>query len=165
MDVPAIIDVEASGFGQGSYPIEVGFILPDLTSFCCLIKPEPDWTHWDPDAENIHGIKRETLFEKGKPAAEVAEILNQYLRNKTVYTDGWGNDHSWLSRLYDQAGKTQKFRLQTLASLLSEKQMAIWKANKLKVTEELSLTRHRASADARILQMTYIRTWTGSQEE
>ena len=26
---PIVIDVEASGFGKGSYPIEVGVVLPD----------------------------------------------------------------------------------------------------------------------------------------
>ena len=26
---PAILDIEASGFGRGSYPIEIGYYLPD----------------------------------------------------------------------------------------------------------------------------------------
>jgi hypothetical protein len=43
---PIIIDVEASGLGHGSYPIEVGFALADGETHCRLIKPEEDWQHW-----------------------------------------------------------------------------------------------------------------------
>lgn len=160
MEVPAIIDIEASGFGSGSYPIEVGFILPDLTTHCCLIRPEPEWTHWDTEAEKIHRISRDLLLQKGKPTGEVADLLNHHLEGKTVYTDAWGNDNSWIARIFEKTGKKQKFRLETLASLLSEEQMRVWESNKNKVTSELSLTRHRASHDARILQMTFIRSWT-----
>lgn len=42
---PAVLDVEASGFGRYSYPIEVGYALPDGRVFCTLIRPEPHWTH------------------------------------------------------------------------------------------------------------------------
>ncbi len=41
IDLPTVIDVEASGFGAGSYPIEVGVAFPDGRSWCCLIRPEP----------------------------------------------------------------------------------------------------------------------------
>ena len=27
--VPAVLDIEASGFGRDSFPVEVGFVLPD----------------------------------------------------------------------------------------------------------------------------------------
>ena len=30
--LPAVLDVEASGFGAGSYPIEVGIAMPDGTT-------------------------------------------------------------------------------------------------------------------------------------
>jgi hypothetical protein len=41
MNVPAILDVEASGFGRGSYPVEVGYVLEDGVSQCMLVRPEP----------------------------------------------------------------------------------------------------------------------------
>ena len=44
---PYIIDVEASGFGNGSYPIEVGVVLNNGEKFCTLIVPAANWTHWD----------------------------------------------------------------------------------------------------------------------
>ena len=55
--LPTILDIEASGFGPGSYPIEVGLVLPDGDAWCSLIRPEPGWLHWDPSAEQVHGTK------------------------------------------------------------------------------------------------------------
>ena len=91
---PAVLDVEASGFGRNSYPIEVGFVLPNGHSFCCLIYPEPEWTHWDPQAETVHHISRTLLLKRGLPAIEVARLLNAQLIGQTVYSDGWANDYS-----------------------------------------------------------------------
>ena len=55
---PTALYVEASGFGRNSYPIEAGFVQPDGDGFCTLIHPEPDWTHWDPQAESDQHIPR-----------------------------------------------------------------------------------------------------------
>ena len=44
-DLASIIDLEASGFGSSSYPIEVGIVLPNGQTYCSLIVPEPDWRH------------------------------------------------------------------------------------------------------------------------
>ena len=67
MPLPVIIDIEASGFGRGSYPIEIGYYTPEGSSYCTLICPEADWVHWDASAESVHGIQRELLLRKGKP--------------------------------------------------------------------------------------------------
>lgn len=53
---PIMLDVEASGFGRGSYPIEIGLAFPDGTSVAYLLRPEPDWVHWDEGAEQVHGL-------------------------------------------------------------------------------------------------------------
>ena len=82
--VPAIIDIEASGFGNGSYPIEVGLALPDGSTHCFIIRPASNWTHWDSSAQAIHGISRETLIESGKPPPEVADSLNRLVAGQKV---------------------------------------------------------------------------------
>ena len=64
---PIIIDVEASGFGGMSYPIEVGVALDDDTKYCSLIFPAPEWQHWDEDAEKVHRIARDILETYGNP--------------------------------------------------------------------------------------------------
>ena len=45
--LPCVIDIEASGVGRRSYPIEVGYVMPDARAVCMLIRPADDWQHWD----------------------------------------------------------------------------------------------------------------------
>lgn len=151
---PAVIDIEASGFGRGSYPIEVGFVLPDGEAWCSLVRPEPGWLHWDPTAEQMHHITQEGLLRHGRPCRDIAELLNRRLRGMTVYTDGWAHDYSWMGRLYEAANLMPSFRLDNLFVLLDEAQLVRWDATRQAVAQRLQLQRHRASADARVLQET-----------
>jgi hypothetical protein len=154
---PCIIDVEASGFGSGSYPIEVGAVLSDGRAYCSLINPEPDWRHWEHSAETVHGITRDTLATHGKSAHVVASDLNKCLQGATVYTDAWYHDYQWLARLFDAAEMPQLFKLQDLRQLLTEPAMAIWDDTKTQVMQDMNLARHRASNDAKVLQQTLIK--------
>lgn len=153
--LPCIIDIEASGFGVGSYPIEIGFILPAGGARCYLLRPPPDWCHWDAAAEQIHGIDRMTLLRHGRALPEVAAALNQHLQGRKVYTDAWGQDMAWLALLFDRAGVQQRFVLESIRTLLNDAQAAAWSAMKQQAMAELGLDRHRASHDARILQLAY----------
>ena len=155
--VPTVIDIEASGFGRGSYPVEVGLVLPDGARHCYLIAPARDWIHWDDAAEKIHGISRTLLSSHGQPIQEVAWRLNELLRGKTVYSDAWSFDMSWLGKLFDAANMLQAFRIAALTELMDEEQFSRWDLVKRQVAEEMGLRRHRASGDARILQETWRR--------
>lgn len=152
--IPIIIDVEASGFGRGSYPIEVGVVLGDGTTHCFLIKPHASWHHWDTDAEAVHGISRRILQTFGKPVRDVAQALNELLQHKTAYSDAWGHDRSWLAKLFDAAELPQRFHLESLRGLLGERQLPRWHPVKSEITDVLGRQRHRASTDALILQRT-----------
>lgn len=160
MVVPAVLDIEASGFGRDSFPIEVGFVLSDGETFCCLIRPAPDWTHWDATAERLHHISQQTLRTHGRDVREVAQLLNDRLHGLTLYCDGWANDYVWLSVLFDAAGLTPSFRLDNLRALLTEHDVARWAVTKKVVATEMHLERHRASADAKVLQRTLVRLRT-----
>ncbi|WP_459948686.1 3'-5' exonuclease family protein [Denitratisoma sp. agr-D3] len=157
MQAPAFIDVEASGFGSASYPIEVGLVLPNGHSYASLILPQADWTHWDASAEAVHGIKRGWLQQHGRGAEEVAAELNRQLRGMTVYCDSWYHDFNWLSRLFDAAGSAPAFRLEDLRILLNQEESDAWQTTKTQVQREMRLDRHRASNDARVLQATLMR--------
>jgi len=156
--VPAVIDVEASGFGAGSYPIEVGVVLPSGRSHCFLVRPVDGWSHWDPQAEAVHGIAREILMARGTEIEEVARNLNEILGGQTVYSDAWGHDRSWLALLFDEAGLSQHFRLESLRALLTDQQLERWQDMRGRVIREIGQARHRASVDALIVQQTYVRT-------
>lgn len=152
--LPAVIDIEASGFGRESYPIEVGVVLPNGKCNCYLIKPASNWTYWDSKAELVHGITRELLMEKGLDPRRVAMDLNDLLLGTRVYTDAWSYDLSWLGKLYDLAEVNQLYTLESLCKLMSEQQSSQWHQTKDKVIREFHLKRHRASADAKIIQET-----------
>ena len=157
--LPCVLDIEASGFGRGSYPIEIGFVLPDGTAYCTLIVPDETWTHWDGDAERIHGISRALLQRHGRSAGEVAAELNQRLAGRRVYCDNWAHDYTWLARLFESAGISPSFKLRHLRELMSENAAERFDATREIVARNLQLRRHRASSDARVLQLSLAKLW------
>ena len=160
---PIIIDVEASGFGAMSYPIEVGIALDDDTTFCSLILPAEEWEHWDSEAEKVHRIARDILETYGRPIREVATRMNELLEGKTLYTDGWVVDKPWLTNLFYEARVDMKFWISPLEMILSKGQEERWHETKSIVLSETLKHRHRASFDARIIQETYARTLVDSK--
>lgn len=162
-NIPIILDIEASGFGKGSYPIEVGVVMPNNTAHCYLIKPLSDWTHWEEEAEAMHHLSRGLLDRFGWHVDFVADQLNSFLQGKTVYSDAWSNDSVWLARLFESSNTLQDFRIEHLVTITTEAQLSIWDEVKQQVIEEYDAQRHRASTDARILQTTWIRTLAVSQ--
>ena len=152
--VPTMLDVEASGLGRNSYPIEVGYVLPDGHAYCTLVRPETHWTHWDAGAERLHRIPRAIIEARGLPALEVARKLNAQLSGQVVYSDGWANDYSWLGALFDAAELVPRFKLENLRTLLNETEADQWHVVKAQISSERGVQRHRASSDARLLQLT-----------
>jgi len=155
---PAILDIEASGFGKGSYPIEIGVASEAGETFSWLVLPEQDWTHWTDEASNLHQISREELLTNGIRPNLIADELNEMFEGQILYSDGWGFDSGWLSLLYYVARKNMLFKLETLPKILSEFQLENWDKTK----EELCLSngwdRHRAGNDAKLLQLTFQKT-------
>jgi hypothetical protein len=151
---PPVMDIEASGFGAGSYPIEIGISLADGDAYCTLITPEPDWTHWDAHAEAVHGITRDTLHRFGKAASVVIAELERRLAGSTIYSDAWCHDYTWLNLLYSAADRTPGFKLASLHSVVGEIEQARWEALRSQVQRHDGAARHRASTDARVLRRT-----------
>lgn len=152
MQLPAVIDIEASGFGAGSYPIEAGWVEADGKAHCYLIKPFEHWIHWDEQAQSLHGITRALLNSKGKAPKEVCLKLNASLQGRVVYSDAWSHDMCWLGRLFEEAEVRQAFRMESILTLLNEEEKNHWSAMLDQVRKVETMTRHRASADARVIQ-------------
>lgn len=150
---PCILDIEASGFGRRSYPIEVGYVLPCGRANCMLVRPPAHWTHWDAQAEQVHGISRSTLLQHGRPVDEVVSRINDDLRGQTVYCDGWAHDYAWLAALFDEAGSAPSFKLESVRVLLDDDHLALLPDLQRAALKELGVQRHRASNDARALQL------------
>ncbi|WP_025564718.1 hypothetical protein [Psychromonas sp. SP041] len=155
---PNIIDIEASGFGGESYPIEVGLILGTGEKFCSLIFPADDWQYWSEEAEKVHHISRKMLENHGKSVSKVACLLNEKLAGMTLYSDGWVVDKPWLTRLFYASGVEMQFTVSSLEMILSDEQMKIWHKTKDKIIIQSNIQRHRASNDAWLIQETYRQT-------
>ncbi|MGH1463603.1 MAG: hypothetical protein ACRBB6_16380 [Neptuniibacter sp.] len=158
MKRPYIIDLEASGFGPDSYPIEVGVAMEEGERYCCLICPDASWTHWSEEAEDCHQIPRSNLILHGKPMELVAEMLNMLLEGKTVYSDAWSWDKIWLNRLFSKTRIPMAFRVSPLEMIMNEEQVDIWAETFEQVQKDLGIVRHRASNDALLIQETYLRS-------
>ncbi|RLU00261.1 hypothetical protein [Ketobacter sp.] len=156
MDIPIILDIEASGFGSGSYPIEIGVAMPDGSLHVWLIKPMEDWTHWQDSAEQVHGISRQQLLEEGWEPRQVADELNELLAGKIAYSDGWGVDRTWLALLFYEAHVLQGFKLDSIYGLLGESEWERWSEQRDEVLELTGMVPHRAGTDALVIQKTFI---------
>jgi hypothetical protein len=158
MLAPSIIDIESSGFGYNSYPIEIAIAHSSGERFCTLIQPASNWTYWDCDAEKVHHISREQLYEAGLPIREVAMMLNKQFAGQTLYSDGWVVDKPWIAELFYAAGIPMQFSVSPIELIMDEAQMDCWDDIKKQVLNEKGLVRHRASNDAYIIQETFRRT-------
>ena len=146
-----VIDIEASGLGSNSYPIEIGIVLNNGKTYETLIAPSSHWTHWDDDAEKLHGITRHQLLRQGKPAKLVCLELNNLCYGKRLYSDCWVYDSAWLNTLYGQAGIAMTFSCTPIESILSEEQLKSWPSFKKDYIQHSGITPHRALNDAVII--------------
>ncbi|MDH5653851.1 MAG: hypothetical protein OEZ39_18460 [Gammaproteobacteria bacterium] len=120
-DTPYFIDFEASSLSHDSWPIEIawGSNTDNITS--CLISPAavPAWTDWSVVAQEVHGIPRHELLNKGLPPAEVCEKVYAGLNNKIVYSDAPRFDGYWLYTLFEGGQLPQpQFQIRDIHELL-----------------------------------------------
>ncbi|MBY6014690.1 hypothetical protein KUV75_07225 [Qipengyuania gaetbuli] len=116
----AILDVEASALGAGSFPIEVGVALVGGPSDpigvgAKLIRPTEDWLNaglWSKSSEAVHGIPLELVQHEGEHVGDVCAWLNGLLGKDTIVaTDAPRYDQDWLDTLFVAAGREQTFRI------------------------------------------------------
>lgn len=100
-----ILDCEASGLGPTSYPIQIAWLnVKTGESDSFYIKPSENWTDWDPNAEDVHNIPRERLFDEGISVLEAAHRLYQKIgKAKTIYSDAPDYEHFWVMRLFEES--------------------------------------------------------------
>lgn len=121
-----ILDLEASGLGPGSYPIEAGLALVSgparqIRTRSILIRPTPQWRDtglWSPASAAIHNIPRESLDLEGRPVADVCDWLNLELGPPAiVVTDAPAFDQAWLDTLFQAGNREQQFKLHEFDAL------------------------------------------------
>lgn len=110
-----IIDIEASGLGDESYPIEIAWCAVNGDDvFSALINPDSagDWDYWDEHAEmDIHGISRDECCEKGENLVTIGRQLEAFLAENVVFSDAAYQDQQWINRLLEAVGKVSPAKL------------------------------------------------------
>jgi hypothetical protein len=122
------LDFEASSLGKRSYPIEVGWVFEDGRSEAYLIRPAPEWTDWDEEAEAIHHITRSEVSANGTPHDAVARRMIDELSGRDLLASAPSWDGKWLSTLLRAAGLPRhSLRLRDSDDALRETASAILK--------------------------------------
>jgi len=155
-DTIAFIDLEASGLGPQSWPIEVGWCLPEGAAHAFLIRPDDEWPRdqWDDQAEALHGIAYRELEKSGAPVRDVCNWLNKALGGKTVYSDAPDWDGFWLLRLFQAGDVRQQFALFDFGAFLRK----LAGVEVRKISDRANAVhphRHRASDDVRHMRAVY----------
>jgi hypothetical protein len=157
---PCFIDVEASGFGPESWPVSVAWCDHTGEIRKLLVRPLPAWTHWDEQAERVHGLARARLESEGCAPAEVAARLEEDLKGMLAFSDAPDFDGGWLAALYRGLGRQTPFNLDNADDLLVGAMLRpdelLWQAQARldRVKEELRATasgRHDAGYDVGFL--------------
>ncbi|CZF86699.1 hypothetical protein [Grimontia marina] len=149
------LDFEASGLTEASYPIEVGYSLPDGNSISLLINPDTspeNWQHWDDFAETeIHGLSRFELKKDGLSVIDVCKHLNGALcyYSDVLCDSQW--DLFWLGRLYKAAHMRPTFTLTEVGHWLLNHD-GVSRQDFLAALESLGPAPHRAEADAKYIR-------------
>ena len=110
------IDFEASGIAPDSYPIEVAVVSSEA-AYHSLIRPVYYWTHWSWDAQDMHGIPRESLVADGREPAQIAVKLNAVFLGARLCCDS-PQDGFWLDTLFEAAGIECSFTVLPLESFV-----------------------------------------------
>jgi len=146
------LDIEASGFGTSSYPIEIAISLADGRTYSKLIRPVWEWKHWDKSAESIHRITLEQLTKYGADVREVCHEINEFCGGLVLYSDAWSHDSRWLMTLFAAARMPMQFQCRAVEMLVDEESMLFWGELKAETAKNLGLVPHRALNDALIIQ-------------
>ena len=119
---PRFVDLEASGFSRGSYPISIAWNDDQGTIERLLIDPSgvASWgdEDWSVDAESVHGLDRERLRKNGWPPDYVVDRLIASVPSGELYSDAPDFDERWLDRLFAAVGVPRPFTVHHVDDLL-----------------------------------------------
>lgn len=152
IDLPPILDFEASSLSDGSYPITAGLVIQGKVHHW-VIKPQPDWVDWSLASQAVHGIKRSELMDFGMPADEVYAQIGELLNGvPIIYSD----NPYWESRWLRCLGKFD-CEIQDIRELIPVATRQEWPMSLGQTFEVSKLIRHRADHDAYAMYLTVLR--------
>ncbi|MDY6988574.1 MAG: hypothetical protein SWQ30_11015 [Thermodesulfobacteriota bacterium] len=96
------VDLEASSLSRKSHPIEIawGSSLDDIESYLISPRNIEEWSDWSTDSEEMHGIDRATLMERGAEPSAICSPFIRACQGCEVYTNNPCWDSMWLYKLF-----------------------------------------------------------------
>lgn len=118
-----VLDIEASGLHQSSFPIEIAWGGPNFLAKSFYIKPDKMWktSSWSNDAQRLHGISLEVVLQQGRMPTEVVEMLRTDTAGKTILSDGVSFDQNWMNMICAAAGAESTLVLTDVYGWLGQK--------------------------------------------
>jgi hypothetical protein len=116
------VDFEASSLTDGSFPVEIGWVSEDGLAESHLIRPEPSWTAWSWESQQVHGVSREQLHLEGRPAEWVARRVFEVLdpAKALCISDAVEHDQHWLELLMQTVATGSRLMLMDVNMLLGQ---------------------------------------------
>lgn len=155
LDLLTFLDLEASGLGNGCFPIEVGWVHADGRGDSVLVGVER-WLcgggEWDYSAEELHGLSKDYLLEHGMDARPAAFNVMVALGGRIVIADS-PMDQRWLHELLAEAEWPHPWPqvLDMARLLINATGSPNALADYLERAHQLAPPCHRAEPDARFL--------------
>lgn len=159
---PVFYDCEASCIG--GLPIEIAWAFVDPTtgeirSESHFVKPPVHWDMklvWDPDAEKLYRISIQQLLTHGRLPVEIAQLMNEVLAGRKLFSDSPVDDERWLRLIFDEANLMPAFAIQKLnaKALVAARAAKLgWDSARLEAAkteaDRVAPRTHRAEPDAR----------------
>ena len=149
------IDFEASCLPRHgrSFPIEVAIADERGAMRSWLIRPAPQWSDWTwtQEAETLHGLTRERLFDEGQPVEAVAQALRQFVQGRRLFADSY-LDEGWMQTLMAAAAQADAPRVEHIEALIDRLGVEDAQVGRcIALVDQLGFARHRAGPDARWL--------------
>lgn len=149
------IDFEASCLPRHgrSYPIEVGIADRGGAVRSWLIRPAAQWEGWTwtEEAQALHGLTRDRLFDEGRSVTQVAAELNDAIAGHRLVADS-EIDGYWMRTLMAAAEVDSAPAIERIVTLVGQLDLPDEEVRACAaLVERQAFPRHRAGDDARWL--------------
>lgn len=105
MTYPHFIAIDPSSYEEEAHPIAIAWSMSDGQIKTTLIQPDDGWDDWDYALEDIHGISRDTLYQRGETAWSVVRELEADLENPKLISDDSETVEILLEKIYEASGR------------------------------------------------------------
>lgn len=147
------MDLEASAFGPGSWPVEVGlaWITPEgIESWSSLIRPDQTWSldPWSDESAQVHGIRYDELL-KAPRAEDVLLKTKEKIARRTPVVTHPKHDNYWFNRMTELEESSKPIMAIGVMELSEMSDMDFWAL--MDFAEKNDSHTHRAGQDAAFL--------------